>query len=149
MRSIWRLRSQTWPKKKDYLSVIAPRARSWLAQCVSVSGLESWQRLQNISRKERGPKRETSHFLCHPLALLIVFTAHIGRYFVPMSILDIVGDDSRFFELALQDYRDTTGDFSKFVDLHRTAQHIILQRAQRLKDSNRQGVFTAGAPARL
>lgn len=55
-----------------------------------------------------------------------------------MPILDRLGDDSQFFSLALQDYRKTTGDYSKFVDLHRTAQHVILQRARRLKEGARQ-----------
>lgn len=55
-----------------------------------------------------------------------------------MSILDIAGDDSRFFNLAFQDYRETTGDYSKFVDLHRTAQQVILRRAQQLKQTEQQ-----------
>ena len=43
-------------------------------------------------------------------------------------------DDTRFFERALQEYRDTLGDYSSFVDLGSETQQQILQRAQQLKD---------------
>ena len=45
-----------------------------------------------------------------------------------------VHDDTRFFELALQEYRDALGDYSRFVDLRSETQQQILQRAQQLKD---------------
>ena len=45
-----------------------------------------------------------------------------------------VHDDTRFFELALQEYRDALGDYSSFVDLRSETQQQILQRAQQLKD---------------
>ena len=49
-----------------------------------------------------------------------------------------VHDDTGFFEQALQEYREATGDYSKFPDLHLEAQQVILDRAQRLKETGWQ-----------
>jgi hypothetical protein len=54
----------------------------------------------------------------------------------------VIDDDSKYVEQALHEYRETTEDCSNFADLHREAQHVILQRAQKLKDSKR-GRITA------
>jgi hypothetical protein len=45
-----------------------------------------------------------------------------------------VHDDTRFFEQALQEYREAVGDYSKFLDLRLETQQRILERAQQLKD---------------
>jgi hypothetical protein len=47
----------------------------------------------------------------------------------------VIDDDSKYVDQALQEYRETTEDSSSFADLHREAQHLILQRAQKLKDN--------------
>ncbi len=44
-----------------------------------------------------------------------------------------VRDDTRFFELALQEYREVAGDYSTFPDLTIEMQRQVLQRAQQLK----------------
>ena len=49
-----------------------------------------------------------------------------------------VHDDTRFFERALQEYRDALGDYSSFVELRLETQQQILQRAQQLKDDQVQ-----------
>ena len=50
---------------------------------------------------------------------------------------DVILDDSEFVEQALKEYRQATEDYARFADLHREAQHVILHRAQHLKDSGR------------
>lgn len=45
-----------------------------------------------------------------------------------------VHDDTRFFEQALQEYREAVGDYSNFPDLCDETQHQVLERAQQLKD---------------
>ena len=49
-----------------------------------------------------------------------------------------VQDDTRFFELALQEYREAVGDHSSFLDLCVETQHQILERAQQLKEYERR-----------
>jgi len=44
-----------------------------------------------------------------------------------------VHDDTRFFEQALQEYREAVADYSKFLDLRLETQQRILERAQQLK----------------
>ena len=51
---------------------------------------------------------------------------------------DVILDDSEYIEQALKEYRQATEDYSNFADLHREAQHVILHRAQQLKDSGRE-----------
>ncbi len=43
-------------------------------------------------------------------------------------------DDTKFFEQALQEYREAVGDYSTFLDLPRETQRQVLDRAQQLKD---------------
>ncbi len=45
-----------------------------------------------------------------------------------------VRDDSRFFERALQEYRETVGDYSNFLDLRLETQQQVIVRAQQLED---------------
>ncbi len=45
----------------------------------------------------------------------------------------LVHDDTRFFEQALQEYREAVGDYSTFLDLSIETQQQILERAQQLK----------------
>ncbi len=47
----------------------------------------------------------------------------------------LIHDDTRFFEQALQEYREAVGDYSGFLDLCVEMQHKILERAQQLKDN--------------
>ena len=51
---------------------------------------------------------------------------------------NVITDDSEFVEQALKEYRQATEDYANFADLHREAQHVILQHAQQLKDSTRE-----------
>lgn len=52
-------------------------------------------------------------------------------------------DDSRYFERSLQEYREATGDYSRFSDLQPEAQSTILQRAQQFKDAEQESVMAA------
>ncbi len=45
-----------------------------------------------------------------------------------------VHDDTKFFERALQEYREAVGDYSTFLDLPRETQQQVLVRAQQLRD---------------
>ena len=56
---------------------------------------------------------------------------------------DLVRDDTGYFELALQEYRETTGDYASFLDLHRDLQSAIVQRAQQLKQAEQKKVIAA------
>ena len=56
---------------------------------------------------------------------------------------DVMEDDATYFEQALQEYRETTGDYSRFPDLERELQSAILTRAQRLKDTEFEKVMAA------
>ncbi len=44
-----------------------------------------------------------------------------------------VRDDTKFFEMAPQEYREAAGDYSTFPDLSIEAQQQVLERAQQLK----------------
>ncbi len=45
-----------------------------------------------------------------------------------------VRDDTKFFEQALQEYRETTGDYSNFQEIRLETQQQVIVRAQQLKD---------------
>ncbi len=45
-----------------------------------------------------------------------------------------VRDDTKFFERALQEYRETGGDYSNFQELRLETQQQVIVRAQQLKD---------------
>lgn len=51
-----------------------------------------------------------------------------------MAAAPSVHDDTKFFEQALQEYRETVGDYSNFQDLRLETQQQVLERAQQLKD---------------
>ncbi len=51
-----------------------------------------------------------------------------------MAATTSVHDDTEFFEQALQEYRETVGDYSNFLDLRLETQQQVLERAQQLKD---------------
>ncbi len=50
------------------------------------------------------------------------------------AITPAVHDEIKFFEQALQEYRETVGDYSNFMDLRFEAQQQVLERARQLKD---------------
>ncbi len=51
-----------------------------------------------------------------------------------MATIPSVHDDTEFFEQALQEYRDSVGDYSNFLDLRLDVQQQVSERAQQLKD---------------
>ncbi len=51
-----------------------------------------------------------------------------------------VRDDTKFFELALQEYREAAGDYSTFPELSIEAHQQVLDRAQQLKEFVPRGV---------
>ena len=47
-------------------------------------------------------------------------------------------DDVKYFERALQEYREATGDYARFPDLPSELQSAILRRAQHLKQTEQE-----------
>jgi hypothetical protein len=56
---------------------------------------------------------------------------------------DVMEDDAKYFEQALQEYREATGDYSRFPELERELQSAILKRAQQFKDTEFEKVMAA------